>query len=479
MKFHFLPRTKQVQRFRALSSKLGKMVEDGSFQELSKEKQLKLANRLFNLFRQVGALFSSTRLRRTLGAAAVLVSLAGAVQAQNFAAPVEMTFGLVDENTPIFHFADIDNDGDLDAFMSVYGEYSGDRTLGYQENIGSAMAPAFDTLVEVPFGITINFGVTTVDFADVDVDGDLDLFLGSYNLMGDPAPIYGWENTGTGQNPVFNLSPAQNPFNFQPSASISELVFADLDGDADPDILMNNYISDTDPENFRYQENLGIMGTFPEFGAVQIDPFGLSNTTIDRIIMDFGDMDLDGDLDLMVGGRVDIDSYAVTDFYFYENTGDATSPAFAAAVTNPFNLQVPPNTYILVPALVDIDGDGDLDIFASTYESENGYESVLFWENLGGNVNTQEVSAVNDVKVFPTVAEDVLHWELNAQETLGNVNFRIVNLNGSVSQAASMDLHLGLNQGVLNVSNLASGMHVLQMTDERGVTLSNQRFFVK
>jgi hypothetical protein len=83
------------------------------------------------------------------------------------------------------------------------------------------------------------------------------------------------------------------------------------------------------------------------------------------------------------------------------------------------------------------------------------------------------------VKVFPTVAEDVLHWELNAQETLGNVNFRIVNLNGSVSQAASMDLHLGLNQGVLNVSNLASGMHVLQMTDERGVTLSNQRFFVK
>jgi hypothetical protein len=63
-------------------------------------------------------------------------------------------------------------------------------------------------------------------------------------------------------------------------------------------------------------------------------------------------------------------------FFYFENTGSSSSPAFAAASTNPFGLSG--IGYRSAPAFVDLDGDGDLDLLSGT-----GYGYFVYLENKG------------------------------------------------------------------------------------------------
>ena len=67
----------------------------------------------------------------------------------------------------------------------------------------------------------------------------------------------------------------------------------------------------------------------------------------------FADLDGDGDMDGIGGGYYG-------DFQYYENTGTANAPAFAAPVQNPFGLTTV--YYSTLASFADLDGDGDLDI---------------------------------------------------------------------------------------------------------------------
>ncbi|MGK7927133.1 MAG: hypothetical protein AB4290_18125, partial [Spirulina sp.] len=92
-------------------------------------------------------------------------------------------------------FADIDGDSLQDALVGV-----GDGTLKYFKNTGSSTSPTLteQTGTNNPFnGISVldnqgsgDFGVSYPSLADIDGDGDLDLFVG--NAFGD---IYFYQNT--------------------------------------------------------------------------------------------------------------------------------------------------------------------------------------------------------------------------------------------------------------------------------------------
>jgi hypothetical protein len=128
-------------------------------------------------------------------------------------------------------FADIDNDGDQDLFA---GEYEG-NTL-YFKNTGTANVPVFGLATVNPFGITPAEGFGTYAFADTDQDGDLDLYMGEY---------YGntryFENTGTATNAAF-AAPVNNPFGLVQLLEYSFPAFVDLDNDGDLDLpIMENY----------------------------------------------------------------------------------------------------------------------------------------------------------------------------------------------------------------------------------------------
>ena len=75
---------------------------------------------------------------------------------------------------PSPYAADIDGDGDFDLFV---GDNSGDFIVF--QNIGTDSLPSFDSLVVNPFGLSnLSAGYAAPVLVDLDADGDLDLMSG-------------------------------------------------------------------------------------------------------------------------------------------------------------------------------------------------------------------------------------------------------------------------------------------------------------
>ncbi len=106
------------------------------------------------------------------------------------------------------------------------------------------------------------------------------------------------------------------------------------------------------------------------------------------------DLDGDGDLDIMIGNA---GSYG-GDSEYYENTGTATNPTYSFHSENPFGLVDIGSD--ATPSFVDIDGDGDLDMFIG-----ESVGTVNYFENTGTSTApafTQRFGAAN-----PLSSEDV------------------------------------------------------------------------
>lgn len=163
------------------------------------------------------------------------------------------------------------------------------------------------------------------------------------------------------------LAPVSNPYGLTATpANWSTPWFVDLDGDGDKDVMAGSTAGD-----FYYYKNTGTPSA-PSYSALVTNPFGLANTGQKYSQPAFGDIDNDGDLDLL-SGAVD------GNFYFFENTGTATAPAFGAVQFNPFTLAGISDPYgYSAASFVDVDNDGDLDIMSGSY-----YGDFYFYENIG------------------------------------------------------------------------------------------------
>jgi hypothetical protein len=113
------------------------------------------------------------------------------------------------------------------------------------------------------------------------------------------------------------------------------------------------------------------------FESPLTNPFSL-DSVIEISAPAMADLDGDGDLDMLVGNYYGSMQY-------FENIGTATNPIFDEPEQNPFGIEVGYN--YAFPAFVDIDDDGDFDLFhgASFYDYISyEYESVLnYQENTG------------------------------------------------------------------------------------------------
>jgi CO dehydrogenase/acetyl-CoA synthase epsilon subunit len=261
-------------------------------------------------------------------------------------------------------FVDLDGDGDLDA---VVGEYFG--SLRYFENTGDTSTPAFAeaTGTANPFaGIDVGYD-SNPDLVDLDGDGDLDLVVGGFY-----GSLRYFENTGDASTPAFaEATGTANPFDGIDVGSLSSPDLVDLDGDGDLDAVVGERFG-----SLRYFENTGGTSS-PAFAEATFtaNPFasiGVGYFSSPNLV----DLDGDGDLDLVVG-----ELYG--SLRYYENTGDTSSPAFAEATgtANPFAGIVFDDRIVEFnssPALVDLDGDGDLDAVVG----ENG-GSLRYFENTG------------------------------------------------------------------------------------------------
>ena len=252
-------------------------------------------------------------------------------------------------------FADLDGDGDYDMLAATdyfydYGSYSYVYSFKYFENIGTATNPVYASGVDNPFGITApTTGYLTPTFVDIDGDGDMDIFYGHRN-----GRFYFMENTGTPTAPAF-AAPVESPFGLVDIGSYSTPTFADIDGDGDFDMISGEYYGD-----FYYFENTG-TSALPAFATPVVNPSGLTslgsyNYSAPSLI----DIDGDGDFDLLSG-------HDDGNFYYFENTGSSTVPAFGLVQVNPFSLTrvgSPSLRRNSKPTFIDIDNDGDMDLMA-------------------------------------------------------------------------------------------------------------------
>ena len=217
---------------------------------------------------------------------------------------------------------DVDNDGFSEIFegesrysvndMSMYGwNYEGSNLLGWPKDLGSSMrsAPAF---------------------ADIDEDGDFEIFVGTEN-----GRIEAWHHDGT----------CVSGWPVNPGGKISAAItIADLDNDSNLEIIAGSHNQNL----YAWSDDGTLCSGFP---------VNLGGTIIASPAV--GDIDNDGDLEIIVGSS-DRKVYALHhDGSIVEGWPKTTNePAWSS------------------PALADFDGDGNLEIVVAA-------NKVYVWKHDG------------------------------------------------------------------------------------------------
>ncbi len=224
--------------------------------------------------------------------------------------------------------ADIDGDGDMDIFMAS----SMDGEVAWLENNGSASFSRH--LIS-----SSESGAFDVHGADIDGDGDIDLITSNESLN----EIAWYANNGGSFSSKIVISSA---FNFP------NMVYAsDLDLDGDMDVLAASRGGDS-------------ISWFENNGSQQFTHRLISDETLGPRDIRTADVDLDGFMDVIACSRGD---RTVT---WYRNDGFQNFTEDTIYISNSDNANVYP---------VDMDHDGDVDFVTTTYNDNE----VAWHENNG------------------------------------------------------------------------------------------------
>ena len=321
-----------------------------------------------------------------------------------------------------FQFVDIDLDGELEFVAQIFNSSNQMQVYEILDNeltlVGSVM--------QSNGSFVISDSVMVPTFADIDSDGDYDFFTG--NIIG---TVTMYENIGLGEDgiPEFNLISFewQNIWIIGPSMSnrhgASAIEFVDIDSDGDLDLCWGDYFQASlyvifnigSPEN----PIMDVSNIVTEF------PYNDSIYTTGRNMPSFNDIDFDGDLDLFISvlggdGGIQLDN----NFLLYKNTDGV----FSLETTN-FMKSVDLNSNV-VPELVDIDSDGDLDLFLGQDYNTTTFPirgRIYFFRNIGDSTFQLE-----DSEFMGTDIGNSLHPIFEDIDSDGDLDLFVGNYNGTI-----------------------------------------------
>lgn len=258
-------------------------------------------------------------------------------------------------------FADINNDGDLDVFVCA----DTSKSLVYNGDGTGALSMTYENLdpeSTVPSDNSGNYGNV---WSDYDLDGDIDLYI-SKCRQGNNNPNSGerlnllFENDGEG-----NYTDVAEARGLRPGGQTWASDFADIDNDGDMDaFVLNHTYTEGDAPSHLY-ENDG-SGNFTEVTEaagmrVGLDDVGLGIQTI------FADFDNDAYVDLLI-------SSGNGDHQVFFNDGDGTF-----TLDNSVLDQVG-NRTMQSFGVGDLNNDGSLDIlagFGASFNQPTGNPDLL------------------------------------------------------------------------------------------------------
>lgn len=287
---------------------------------------------------------------------------------------------------PSAFYLDVDNDNVRDLIVSVNAISKLDFVFGetnhllYYKNTGTDNRPVFDR-IQSDFLIDhmLDFGGWAAPaFADIDGDGDMDLFIGhngNYLTTLDTADRIAFlENTGTRNQAVFVLRTLD--FAGISSRGIKKMAphFADLDGDGDLDLLMGN----TNGRLVHFRND----GTSSAPNLVWVSDAYQGIDVGENSTISVADINNDQLHDLIIGEKDGNINY-------YRNVGTASTPryvlqsdTFGGVKLNEYILQtfIHPITFeaydslvldnqgYSVPCVVDLNGDGNLELIGGAVQ---------------------------------------------------------------------------------------------------------------
>lgn len=223
-------------------------------------------------------------------------------------------------------------------------------------------------------------------YEDVTHDGIPDLLAAPNDMPGKTLnQVWLYTNNGAANNPNFTFTDSsflQNTMIDMGEGAYP--TFVDLNGDGLEDIIVGNrgvWQSDgTYRASVWYLENTSTPGniSFSVISENYIPLSGFNNPL--SLYPSFGDLDGDGDFDLLLGLEDGTIAY-------YQNTGSSTSPNFVLSSASFQGIDVGWNA---APELYDFDGDGDLDLLIGEkvgkihYYNNNNGSFNLVTTNFGG-----------------------------------------------------------------------------------------------
>jgi len=420
-----------------------------------------------------------------------LLSVSLPLKSQDYSFQGLSPFGLMEyesgdqKPTLKLYFTDLDMDGDLDALhLGISSiddvEFPVEENIHWffdkQMNTGSKKNPVFGPRQSYINNFPFPQGYFIPAIGDLNHDNRLDMIVSSHIDNNGVQEIVHYNNTGSSLNPVYQYFKAED-LDLEPfvpgSFFIPELIDMDVDGDLD--LLVSGFgreymLTEEDTlygevYTIKYAKNIGSQ-TSPRFLGWFTEPFNLRTHGIGEMFLTAGDIDLDGDIDVLGRGSNSDDLIPI--LYFYENVPAPNGkPSFLFPSIAPFGLPYSDiEESLLFPTLVDIDGDTDLDLFIVRYDGDIVYDLEYYENDLASS--NESITENNVIGVRPQPVQNLLIIENYTGQLI--TSLEILDITGKAlffSECPEL---------TLNVSDLPSGSYLLRIKlDDKVVN----RYFLK